>query len=33
VWDFATTFEIFDQGRGRFIPALRTALLGNEAAS
>lgn len=28
VWDFATTFEIFDQERGTFIPEIRTALLG-----
>lgn len=29
VWDLATTFEIFDQNRGAFIPELRAALLGN----
>lgn len=28
VWDFATTFEIFNQQRGEFIPELRAALLG-----
>jgi endoglucanase len=28
VWDFATTFEIFDQGRGAFIPEVRRALVG-----
>jgi endoglucanase len=28
VWDFATTFEIFNQERGAFIPELRRALLG-----
>ena len=28
VWDFATTFEIFDQERGAFIPEVREALLG-----
>lgn len=28
VWDLATTFEIFDQERGEFIPELRRALLG-----
>jgi endoglucanase len=28
VWDFATTFEIFDQQRGQFIPEIRRALLG-----
>jgi endoglucanase len=28
VWDFATTFMIFDRDRGAFIPELRTALLG-----
>lgn len=27
VWDFATTFEIFNQARGAFIPELRAALL------
>lgn len=30
VWDFATTFEIFDQRRGAFIPQIRAALLGDE---
>jgi endoglucanase len=28
VWDFATTFEIFNQERGAFIPEIRRALLG-----
>ena len=28
VWDFATTFEIFSQERGQFIPEIRAALLG-----
>jgi endoglucanase len=27
VWDFATTFEIFNQERGAFVPELRAALL------